>query len=71
LEISSVPPGAEIELDGSFVGNTPSSFTVTPGDHDISVSKSGYAPWKRRLKTSAGTVKISPELQPVDSGGNK
>ena len=31
LEVSSTPPGADIEIDGSFVGNTPSSVAVAPG----------------------------------------
>jgi PEGA domain len=65
LEISSTPPGADIELDGSFVGSTPSSLGVSPGDHSIKLSKNGYATWERKLKTSTGTVKVSPELEPI------
>ena len=49
---SSVPPGAEIQMDGSSVGNTPSSISVSPGEHSIRITKSGYrignaksAPW--------------------------
>ena len=30
LDISSTPPGADIEVDGKFVGSTPSSITVAP-----------------------------------------
>ena len=71
LEISSTPSGADIEVDGSFVGNTPSSVTVPSGEHEISISKSGYGAWSRKLKASTGTVKISPELQPVESGAAK
>jgi len=65
LEISSTPPGADIELDGSFVGNTPSSVGVSPGDHTLRLTKSGYAAWERKVKTSAGAVRISPELEPL------
>lgn len=65
LDCSSSPPGADIEIDGSFVGNTPSSVSVAPGDHTIKITKSGYHPWERKLKTSMGNVKISPELEPV------
>lgn len=65
LEISSTPPGAEIELDGSFVGNTPSSVGVAPGEHTIKLTKGGYVAWERKLKTSTGTVKVAAELEPV------
>lgn len=65
LEISSTPPGADIELDGSFVGNTPSSIGISSGEHNIKLTKNGYSPWERKLKASTGAVKISPELQPM------
>jgi hypothetical protein len=63
VEISSTPPGADIELDGSFVGDTPSSVGVSPGDHVVRLTKSGYVKWERKLKTSTGVVKISVELE--------
>jgi len=65
LEVISMPPGADIELDGKFVGNTPSSLFATPGDHTIKLTKSGYNTWERKLTTSSGTVKISPELESI------
>jgi len=65
LDCSSSPPGADIEIDGTFVGNTPSSASVAPGDHTITITKEGYRPWERKIKVSTGNVKISPELKPV------
>lgn len=65
LEIVSTPSGADIEIDGSFVGNTPSSIGVASGDHIITLTMSGYAKWERKLKTSSGAVKISPVLDPL------
>lgn len=65
LEISSMPDGADIELDGNFVGNTPSSIGVAPGEHSIKLTRQGFKPWERRLKTTSGNVKISPELEPA------
>jgi hypothetical protein len=44
LEISSTPPDADIELDGSFAGNTPSSVGVESGQHIIKISKNGFNP---------------------------
>src|SRR5450755_126606 len=49
LQIDSTPPGADIEVDGNFVGNTPSEVQVTEGDHTIVVKKSGFKNWERKL----------------------
>jgi hypothetical protein len=64
LQIDSSPPGADIEVDGSFVGNTPSDVIVAEGDHTIVVKKSGFKNWERKLKSSAGSsVHLSAELE--------
>jgi hypothetical protein len=65
MEISSTPPGADIELDGSFVGSTPSSVSVFPGEHTVKLTKSGYSPWERKIKITAGNIKIAPDLEPI------
>src|SRR5580658_293277 len=63
LEVTSTPSGADVELDGSFVGNTPSSIGVSPGEHTVSVKKSGFKPWERKIKISSCKVNISAELE--------
>lgn len=63
LAVSSVPPGAEIQLDGAFVGNTPSTFGVPAGDHVITVVKKGYKSWERTIKVSSGKIEINAELE--------
>jgi hypothetical protein len=50
LDISSTPEGADIEIDGNFVGNTPSSVGLSSGEHTIKVSKDGYQTWQRHIK---------------------
>jgi hypothetical protein len=50
-------------LDGNFVGNTPSTIGVSKGDHTISVKKSGYKFWERKIKVSSGRVNISADLE--------
>lgn len=70
LEISSQPKGADIEVDGNFVGNTPSSVGVKPGEHTIKLSMHGYVPWERKVKTTTGNVNISADLQPVPKDSN-
>jgi hypothetical protein len=70
-EISSDPSGAEIEIDGNFVGSTPSSLGIAAGEHTLRVSKQGYKRWERTLRTSTGNIKVGAvlELLPSDSAG--
>lgn len=65
INISSVPDGADIEVDGDFVGNAPSSIQLPVGDHTIAVKKSGYKDWKRKIKVTGGDIKISAELEAI------
>jgi len=68
LQIESTPPGSDIEVDGSFVGSTPSDVQVAEGDHVVVVKKSGFKSWERKLKASAGSsVHISAELEKADN----
>jgi hypothetical protein len=70
LQIDSTPPGADIEVDGSFVGSTPSDVQVSEGDHTVIVKKSGFKNWERALKSSAGSnVHLSAELEKADASG--
>jgi hypothetical protein len=62
VDISSTPSGADIEIDGKFVGSTPSSVSVAPGDHEIVVKKTGFTAWDRKLSVSPGHVNIAAEL---------
>jgi len=66
LQVESDPPGADIEIDGSFVGDTPSDVQVTEGEHTVSVKKTGYKNWGRKLKVNGGSsVHINAELEKV------
>jgi hypothetical protein len=64
LAVTSVPGGADVELDGNFVGNTPSTIGVSPGEHTVGVKKTGYKTWERKITVSSGRVNISAELEP-------
>ena len=61
--IESMPTGADIEVDGGFVGNTPSTINVPAGDHTVAVSKNGYKNWERKLKANGGNVSLNAELE--------
>ncbi len=63
LNVASTPDGADIEVDGNFVGNTPSSVELAAGDHAISVKKVGYKDWERKMKVTGGEIKVNAELE--------
>ncbi|HKT49305.1 MAG TPA: PEGA domain-containing protein [Candidatus Angelobacter sp.] len=63
LSVASTPDSAEIEIDGEFMGNTPSVLDLDPGEHTVTVRKAGYAPWERKMKLAAGDVKLNAELE--------
>ncbi len=63
LSVTSVPDGADIEVDGSFMGNTPSSIELVSGEHTVSVKKFGYKTWERKIKLTSGDVKLNAELE--------
>src|SRR5205807_7946436 len=50
LTITSEPNGAEIEIDGEFIGNAPTTTTVKHGKVVVKVKKAGFQPWERTLK---------------------
>jgi len=64
FSIASNPTSADVEVDGSFVGNTPSDVQVTEGEHTISVKKAGFKDWERKLRVSGGSsVHLNAELE--------
>jgi PEGA domain len=64
LSITSVPDGADIEIDGNFAGNTPSDLEVPEGEHSIVVRKSGYKNWERKMKVVAGSsIRLNAEME--------
>jgi len=63
LSIVSTPDAADIEVDGNFMGNTPSAIELAPGQHLIIVSKNGFKPWQRTIKLAPGDIKLNAQLQ--------
>jgi hypothetical protein len=63
LTIDSMPAGSDIEIDGAFVGSTPSTVSVAPGSHQVAVKKKGFAEWSKTLKITSGTVHLNAELE--------
>ena len=55
VTITSSAPGAEIEVDGAFVGSTPSTLQLSAGVHRVSV-KHGAQSWDRSVQINAGAA---------------
>ena len=54
--VTCAPNGAEISVNGSFVGNTPSVLSLTPGRHSIVVSARGFRDWRKELTINRGSA---------------
>jgi hypothetical protein len=63
---SSTPSGAEVTVDGRFVGSTPSVVGVTTGTHVVVITMAGFQEWKRELSVAAGSeLTVNAVLQKV------
>jgi hypothetical protein len=58
VNVSSSPSGADILIDGDFVGNSPAALKLSPGKHSVTVKLVGYADWTRDI-----TVQAASEVQ--------
>lgn len=68
VSITSNPPGGDIEIDGKFVGRTPSKIELTPGKHQIQVKKAGHRDWYRTLDLLTGAnIALAAELVPGEN----
>jgi hypothetical protein len=48
------------------MGNTPAALELEPGDHTITLRKTGYRLWQRKLRVSAGEARLNGLLESVD-----
>jgi hypothetical protein len=55
VAITSDLNGADIEIDGAFVGSTPTTITLPAGPHQVSVGNSAGR-WQRNLMVNAGST---------------
>ena len=54
--LKSEPTGADATVDGKYMGSTPSSVRLSPGDHTILLEKVGYKSWQRTMTVSPGGI---------------
>jgi hypothetical protein len=62
LTVEANVPNCDIEVDGSFMGSTPSTLNLAPGKHEIVVKKTGYQDWSRTMMVGSGSVRLSAEM---------
>jgi hypothetical protein len=55
VKVTSVPDGADVYVDGSFVGNAPAQLKLPVGKHKIEVKAEGLEDWSRELEVPAGS----------------
>jgi len=59
------PAGADIEVDGRFLGSTPAELPLALGQRTIRVSKRGFKPYQRTVQVlSGGAQRINVDLEP-------
>ena len=64
LTFSSETAGAEIYIDGKFVGDTPATISLAIGVHQIAIKAGGKKDWKREIEVMKGSqVTLHPVLE--------
>lgn len=64
--LKSTPDGADVTVDGKYVGSTPSTLKLAPGDHTVSIEKSGFKAWQRTVTVSpGGAVAMDATLEKI------
>ncbi len=57
VTVTSEPTGADIEIDGSYEGSTPSQLSLAPAEYIIRVARPGFKPWERKVIIKPGSAK--------------
>jgi curli biogenesis system outer membrane secretion channel CsgG len=66
ITIKSDPEGADVEIDGVYLGNAGGEFEVNPGVHEILVSLPGYQTWSKKVKVRDGLAFTATLSEVVD-----
>lgn len=62
VTIASVPPQADILVDGRFMGSTPQTITLPARPARLRLERPGHRPWERQITPTAGLT-INPVLE--------
>jgi hypothetical protein len=62
--VSSAPKGADVLVDGNFVGNAPATLKLSAGKHVVTVREAGYKTWSKDLTVLADSdVSLNADLE--------
>lgn len=71
IQVSSSPAGADIYVDGQYVGTSPTTYGTVTGSHDVRISLGGYEDYQTSVSVRANqTARISASLQPIQRTGS-
>ncbi|MFW6006268.1 MAG: PEGA domain-containing protein [Candidatus Bipolaricaulota bacterium] len=66
LTVDSSPGGAEVYVDGKFVGKTPETVSVEPGTREVTLKRSNYEHWSTTISVQPYEKKrIEADLRPT------
>ena len=66
VHIESSPSGAEIWIDGEFIGSTNLTYAVAPGKRVIEIRRAGFEMWRRELAVRENTpTRVRVDLTPI------
>ena len=64
VNVSSNPTGADVLVDGDFVGNAPAALKLAAGKHAVTVKMSGYKDWTKDISVQSGSeVQLTANLE--------
>jgi hypothetical protein len=63
LELVSDPARADVYVDGNFVGKSPLTTTLPPGEHVVVMRKADFSSWGRKLQLVPGPRRLVAHLE--------
>jgi hypothetical protein len=64
VSVTSNPSGADIEVDGIFVGTSPAELPISSGERTVRITKKGFDTFERKMQIVAGGKQtISADLE--------
>lgn len=73
LVATSIPDGAKVTVDDKLLTATDNTVSLSPGEYEVEIQKTGFSPWKKRLtikkelvtETNAFLFPQVPDLKPL------
>ena len=66
LRLNSVPPGAQVIIEGALRGHTPVDLEIPAGKYEVKLNLDNYLDWKAQLDLTQGDdFPVSVRLRPV------